>query len=242
MKYNSKDFKENKKLLKSKLKDEKDVVKVLDTVYALIPKRYSDSDLMTIGQVIKTVAVFLLIDGKNNYTLINLPLKVDLEPSIIEDVTIDSVEFVRATFFKGDLLLKSRKVLKDSGFIFDMVDDFNIKGKIPLFMTPTCIVETFLKSSKYLGSNIADNPMGVEIMVAINSRLKTDIMYPVRHKNVDIRKLKFTDMTYVGLGNVTHGLGTNIAKFTGRYYNDGLTSILLDEENQQTDIEKDYRL
>jgi len=242
MKYNSKDFKENKKLLKSKLKDEKEYVRALDTIYALIPKRYIDSNLMSIGQVVKTVAVFIIIDGKNNYTLINLPLKIDLEPSIIEDASIDGVEFVKCTFFKDDYFLKSRKVLKDSGFIFDMVDDFNIKGKIPLFLTPTDLIETFLRSSKYLGSNIADNPMGIEIMVSINSRLKSDIKYPLRHQNIDIRKLKFTDLSYVGLGNVLHGLGTNIAKFTGRYYNDGLTSILLDEENQQTDIEKVYRL
>jgi hypothetical protein len=242
MKLFTKDFKENSKLIKSKLSESKESLIAKETLYALIPKRYQDVGLLALGQDVTVLAVFLLIDGKNNYTVINLPLKIVTEPSVIEDVTLDGVDYIRLTFFKDSLVLKSRKVLKDSSFIFDIVNDFNIKGKIPTFLTPVDITNLYIDAGKYLGSDIAANPIGIEIMLAINTRLKQDINTQARLSKKDLRKLTFRDYQYVGLGNVIYGLSTNIAKFTGRYYDDGLTSIILSPDQKQTDIENYYKL
>jgi hypothetical protein len=242
MKILSNTLKRNDALIKSKLNETKGNISVKEKLHALIPKRYQNAGLFAIGRRVSSVAIFILSDDNNNYALLKTPITITLEPSVIEDVTLDGVDYIRLTFNKGDLFLADREVIQDSGFVFDMVEDFNVKGKIPLFLTPFDLMDIYSKARKYLNSGVADNSLGIELSIAINARANTDSKIPIRLAKKDLRKLKFSDVKYIGLNNVFNGRATNIAKFTGRYFNDSLTSIMLDEDNIEADIEKYYKL
>ncbi len=241
-KYNVSDFKKNDKLLKSKLKDSKESILVNETLYVYYPKRFEDIHIATIATNVKMVSIFILADAKNNYAFINIPLIVDINPSSIEDVMVGDALYTKLTLNKNDALISNKKVIKDGSFIFTLYDEFIVKGKVPFYMEYESLVDLFLSSGKFNGAKIGDNPSGIEAMVSVIARDKKDLNKFIRTSSLDLNKLTNTDIAFIGLTDVNHGLSTNIAKLTGAYLNDGITSILVNDNLIETEIEKYYRM
>ncbi len=241
-KYTIDSFKRNDKIIKTKLKNNKDTISVTETLHVYYPKRFEDIKLANITTTVKTVGIFIITDNKNNYAFINLPLIIEIEPSIIEDVVIDDVMYTKLTLVKDNLLLVSKKVLKDSSFIFTILDEFIIKGKVPFYMEYESLVDLFLSSGKYNGAKIGNNPAGLEAIISTIARDKENPNKFIRSSKLDPNKLSTSNITFIGLNDVNHGLTTNVAKLTGAHLNDGLTSVLLSDDTPGTEIENYYRM
>ncbi len=240
-KYLSTSFKRNDKKIKAKLKTVKESIEVTETLYVYFPKRFEDINITTIYDVVKTIGTFIVSDSSFNYALINIPTLLELEPSVIETTTIDDVEYTKLTLTKGNKLLVNTTILKDSSFIFKIFDEFCIKGKVPFYINADDLLKLFLTSEKYNGSKIGNNPLGLEAIVSIMTRDSEDVHKFIRHTNKDLSKLTYHDTQFVGLADVNAGIKTNIAKLTGAYLNDGITSVIVNPSANEADIEKYYR-
>jgi len=243
-KYKNGDFKKNDKLIKSKLKDSKESISVTERMYVFYPKRFEDIEFAVIANTVKLLGIFILTNERNEYAYINIPLMLELEPSSIEDVTIDEIPYTKLTLEKDDLLICNKKVIKDGGFIFTLLDEFCLKGKVPFYVEYEKLVDLFLSSGKFNGSKIGNNPASIEAIVSIIGREKGSLDTFIRSGKKDLNKLTSNDIEFVGLSDVNHGIPTNIAKLTGPYLNDGLTSVLVnnDKVQEETEIEKYYRM
>jgi len=230
------------KIVAKHLKNSGQGVKTTKELYVYFPKRFVDVGLATLEETVKVVSTYMVGDEKNNVILSSLPLYTEIEPSIIEEVKISDIEFIKLTIPEGNFLIKSKKVIKDSGFIFSIVNEFLVKGKVPFYITPNDLFDFFIKSNKYSGANIGDNPAGIEATISIMVRDPNDVSKQLRLVNSDLRNLKIGEYQYVGLGDVANGIEANIAKLTGRYFTQGETSVLNKEPQEETDIEKFYKL
>jgi len=237
------DFKKNTNKLYKLLKDGSESITVDETLYVYYPKRFEEIGLSIITTTVKVLGVFILANEKNEYLYVNIPLILELEPSLIEDVMIEDVLYTRLTLSKGNKLIVSKKVIKDGGFIFTLIDEFCLKGKIPFYVEYDKLAELFLSSGKFNGSKIGNNPAGISTIVSIITRDKKDLKKFIRSTNKDLKKLSRDDIEFVGLSDVEYGIPTNIGKLTGPYLNDGITSVLVnnDEVQEETEIEKYYK-
>lgn len=121
----------------------------------------------------------------------------------------------------------------NDSFLYDLFDEFFIKGNIPWFLDYDDVNDLLLETKKYAGSNIGKNPLAFEILTSIIARDPND-------KKQFFRKLDNTKKkpTYVGLNNIYYSYTTTGARLVGGYYGPGVTAAVVDKEEEASYIEK----
>ena len=228
----------NPKALKSKMSLTKDTIVAEDTLYVIYPERYHKLEIAEITNKVKLLGVFLLLDDNYNGKVIMKTQYMELEPSSIETIMINDVPYNILTFNKGNNLLASRKLIKDSDFIFKLLDDWNIKnGNIPFYFEYGFISKNFIQAAIDGVSNLANNPVGIWAQEATIARAENGKY--LRQTLSD--KGKIPKPKWVGFNNVPEAYNNTFSLITGSYMDKGLTRALTLDDPVKTEIEDAYK-
>jgi len=212
MKYYFEDFKKNKSKIIGKINDVGDTIITTKTLYVLFPERYMTAGIATITDKVKVLGIVCVMDDNLNYYNIVVPNYLTMEPTSIEDVTVNDIVYKRLTFEAGAKLLTTKKVLKDTEFGMIILRDFIIKGNMPIFLGYT----------ELLGLNEYDITMSV--LLSIVARVPNEKTY-IRNSDYD------GHISWIGLNNI-HYLNNTMSKITGSYLSKGLVSAITDPEKE----------
>jgi len=230
--YSSSRFKRSSTIVDTLIKQKDGMLLCLDDFRVVFPERYINQELAVMGSTVRTINIFAIIDSKNNYCVALAPIFIDLTPSNIIDIEIDNVIHKCLTFDKGSTFTNNTSLLKTGDFLYNLFDEFFIKGKIPWFIDYNDISDLLIESSKYTGSGIGDNPIAYEILASVISRKAGDKNIKFRHtlKN----NSGDTKPEYVGLNNIYYSYDNTAGKLVGGYYGAGVTAAVVVKETQTT--------
>ena len=164
-------LKRNGSKVKSCLKNIGDSSMVTSKITVLFPSRYVDKKLAIMGDTVLVLGVIVIIDDNNNYAVMNAPVMIELSPSMSGEVSINDVTYTSLGFAKDDIFIGNVNVVKRDGFVFDLFDEFFIHGNIPWFLNYEDVSNLLMLSNKYAGTDIGDNPLGLELVTSIVARL-----------------------------------------------------------------------
>ncbi len=229
-------LKHNPSEIKKKIAEKGESFFATETLFLIFPKRFLDKNLAYIENKVKLIGIFIIIDENNNYSLTNIPNFLTMEPNSISSITIDDKEYIKLEFKKDSIILSNVNLVMNDDFVFNIFDDFFISGNIPFYLNYEDLLSFFLSVRKYANSSIADNPKGIEILISIITRSKSDRSKYLRQVLKSKDELKKDIQTYISLSNLTEGYNNSISRLTGSYLKEGMVSVLVDPETKESDI------
>lgn len=231
-------LKHNPTLIKNKLKIIKDKVIVSDDLIVLFPEHFIKRELAIIGSTVKLVSIYCIIDSSYNFAVVASPIYQELSPERITESSISGSLYTILKFSKDSLFLISDYLVISDNFLYDIFDEFFIKGNIPFYMDYEKISNLFLESKKYANSNIGTNSIIFEIITSIISRNALDKTIYWRHS---LNKGSKENMEYIGLSNIYYAFDNTGAKIIGSYFEQGLINALMNKEKTPTETVKVLR-
>ena len=213
-------------------KDEGELV-VKETLL-LFPVRFVEIGLAKLKRTVEIPRIYMVIVD-NKYAVSTIPVSMEVSPNKIEIEDIDGVEYYVLTFLPNSIFTANRKSVKSSGLIYDLYNEFLVKGKIPFFIDYDSISSIFLNILKYGGSDIGKDHVIIDTLVSIVARDSKDLKAYYRTTSM---KEPFTP---IGLDNIISGYHNNTARLTGSYLQLGIGAAINDQVEEATPIEKVLR-
>lgn len=231
-------LKKNKQAIKECFQVVKDKTLTNRDLYVLIPELYLDKNLAKIDTEVETVCIFAIVDDRNNYGVTVAPIKQKFLPDRISKVNINDVIYRKFEFSKGSVFFGDNKATMTQSFLYDLFETFFLLGKIPWYIGYEELSDLLLETKKYNGSSIGNDPMIVQLLTSIITRVKGDESEYLRHvlrTKADLNKYK---ITYKGLNDVYYSLDSTSSKIIGGYLEDGMINAIMDPSKNITPIEK----
>lgn len=231
----TKRLKRNPELIKSYFKKVGESTVVKNNVRIIFPDRYINKELAVIGNSVKLVSIYAIIDEDDNYAVVSAPIYQEVSPNNINDISIDGIIYKELHFDKDDVFILNNNLVVTDNFMYDIFDEFFIKGNIPWFMDYNDMSNIMLETKKYAGSNIGKNPLTFEILTSIIARDKTNkktYFRKILNKN-NINKIK---PIYVGLNNIYYSFDNTGARLIGGYFGAGLTTAMAEPETKSSEV------
>lgn len=227
-------LKRRPELFKSYFKKVNNITVTNENIRIIIPERYINKEFIFMGASTRLLGVYAILDDNNNYCVVTSPIFQDLSPVNISEVMVDNVLHKVLHFNKGDVVISNNTMVKSDNFIYDMFDEFYIKGNIPFYLNEDDVADLFLEADKFAGSNVGKNPLTYEILTAVIAR------DPKNNAEFFRRKIKSeSDKTtmspvYVGLNNIYYSFDNTAARTIGGYYGSGVVTAIVNPETSPT--------
>lgn len=206
-----------------------------EEIKIIIPARYVDKELAFIEhEQIRTVAIFAIVDSKNNYTVVNAPIFIPLSPSDIEDAIIDGEQMKVLSFEPFSVVMPNTICVKSEQHMYDLYDEFITKGNVPWFMNYLDFSNLFARAKMFAGSKIGANRPVLEILAANVARNSKNLKQLYRYAIKSIDDINKIPMYPVGLGNVYLSRTSTISAISGGHLSDGIINKINNPEDQPT--------
>lgn len=235
--FNINNLKRNPDKIKSSLKKVGDSYIATKNLTIIFPERYIEKGLAFLGSSVNVVGIFIIIDDNNNYSIMNMPNMVKLQPNMTDDIEINDKKHIAMYFDNGDVVIENVNVVKKKAIIYDLFDEFLVHGNIPWYMDSNDVFNILSLSDKYTGSDIGNDPLGMELLTSIITRTQDDktVLYRKLAKNPE--KMKKSKPVFIGILNIYYTFSSTISKISGSYLKEGITAAVVNKEESSTKIE-----
>lgn len=201
---------------------------VKKTITVLFPERYIDRKLAILDTTTKLLAVHAIIDEELNYSVVSAPIIQILTPTKIGTISLGDDNYKTLEFTVDDepiVYIPNNNLAMSDSFIYDIFDEFFIKGKVPFFLTYEDISDVFKGAKEYAGANIGADPLVFEFLASVIARNNKD---KKRYARLD----PGCDIEYVGLNNPYYSFDNTAAKIIGSRFKVGLNTALVEPETK----------
>lgn len=219
-------LKHNPSIFNSIFKTIGDTTICKQNIRIVFPDRYVTRGLATLGSTVNTLGMYAIIDDDDNYCVSLASIKEDLAPYNIHDQNINGDEYKILSFRAGDPVIVNNNLVVSGSYLYELFDEFIIKGNIPFFLSYEEIADILLKSKEFNDSAIGKNPLTMEILTAVIARSEADKRVFFRQSDVTKKPI------FVGLNNIYYSFDTTGAKLIGGYFGPGVTTALVDKEEK----------
>ncbi len=193
------------------------------------PTRYVEANLVMLDDYIYFYGLAMLVIGKE-HAVIRTPALLKTSTDSLKTVMVDDTEMFELSYLANDLMFET-KIVQNGTLAYYSLNEFIIKGKIPSYVTQNDLTILYSKSNKFNGISLFDDPIKIEILTSVIARNKDNPNENYRHN------LK-GEMRWVGLGDKNYGYPDNLARLSGGYLDNALTTALTDDPTEQTSLEK----
>lgn len=206
-----------------------------------IPKRYTEGNMGSIQDDIKTLAIFAIIVG-DHYAVHNAITHVHLTITQLETIAFEGDEYLLVKYEKGDTIFKNTNVVRDAELVYETFNRTISLGFVPWFFDYTHyhdLARLFDTTGKYAKIQLGVDITILELIASAVARQKSNpqILYK-QGLTMDTRERP----EYIGLKNVMFGASNTTAKLMGSYFDDGLDSALAMPSKKVENIERMLRM
>lgn len=192
-----------------------------------IPKRFIERGIAEIGSNNYSLGLFPIVTNDNKYLFFNAIAFVYLEPSEFRTTIIDNEDFIEFRFEPNTTVIKSLHLVQKDTLVYSVFNEFISSGNIPWYINYDDAGALFDTSGSIAGSSIGANPETIEILIAsISRQLKSKMSYfrtLVKTKADAVNIKPF----YVPLKSVAYSATNTTNKLAGAYFDEGITSALI---------------
>lgn len=202
----------------------------------IIPGRFLEKQLAVISSEIYTLGIFALVMD-NFYSVSLTPAKMRIDPDSTKYVTWNDEEYIEFEFNAGSIVFPNVNLVKKETLLYEINEELISKGRIPWYLTYEDIGSLYQHSKKFAGTSLGYNHAILEMIAATIARNPDNPVMFYRHLvNTKEDLTKFTPK-YIPLKNIGLGASNTTARLMGNYFNDGLTSALVNPSERNEDIE-----
>lgn len=213
-------------ILSSIAEDPMDGLIAKEALKIVIPVKYEEANFANVAGSVYTLAIFAIVkDGK--YAVNNIPTKVRLFPTEINEVKYHDETYYELMFDKGSQITDNINLVKDDTLGYYIYNYFIALGKIPWYMGALDLLNILARSKEYTGAVYGPGQTVIEMMVSMCLRDNTDIMKYWRQSIKTQEDIYKNHPDFAPLRNIPLGARNTTAKLMGAYFDEGLNSALL---------------
>lgn len=192
-----------------------------------IPKRFIERGIAQVGSDNYSLGIFPIMTEDNKYLLFNVIAYVYLTPSEFRNTVIDEEDFIEFRFDANTTVIPSMNLVQKDTLVYSVFNEFISSGNIPWYIDYDDAGALFDTAGTIAGTSIGKNPETIEILAASISRQQQSKMEYFRtlvKTKEDVMKLK---PSYVPLKSVAYSATNTTNKLAGAYFDEGVTSALI---------------
>lgn len=206
-----------------------------------VPVRFSSIGLGQIGINTFTYGFFPIILESGEYSILSINSLVELNPTKLTISTIDEVDYHNFQFDANTVMIKTTDLVKRDNLIFNIIDEFIFKGKIPWYVEYEDLGKMLDNSNYYAGSNVNKNYEIIEFIASLITRSKDDRTKKIRNIVKSYSDISRNTIDYVPLKSIFYSVETTTNKLAGSYFSDGVISALVNKSEKVDKIESILR-
>ncbi len=205
------------------------------------PVRFTEVGLGEIGIRTFTYGFFPVIFDDDTYGVFNVCAMVELNPYKLGIVNIDDTDYYELFFDAGQVFIKTTELVKKANLMYNVFDEFIFKGTLPWYAQYEDVGKLFDTAKKHADSKVAENVEVIEFVASMISRSKNDRTKYIRTQAKSFSDVGIEHVDFVPLKSVFYSVNSTLNKLAGSYFNDGVTSALVQQTQKAEKIEKIIR-
>lgn len=199
-----------------------------------IPMNFAERKLAIISNEIRIVGIYAITMG-DVYGVSSACAMLQITPSSTSIVKIADDEYYEFSFDKGAVITPNCNLVKEDTLVYNIYDNIIAKGHVPWYLSYVDIGKIFATSDYHGGMSLGPTNTTIEILAASIARDSKDRTLYYRHT---IDSLEGVDTSVkIPFRNVIYGATNTTARLTGAYFDDGLTSTLVNPSESVEGIE-----
>jgi hypothetical protein len=204
-----------------------------------IPISFRDKNLASLGNDTYIVGIYMMTVEDKFYavSLVNAMMRID--PSSINEVTIDDKDYFEFVFEPGDTVIASTDLVVSAKLLYYIFDAIVAKGNIPTYISYLDLGRLFDSAEKHAGTRLASTPTILHMLLSMIGRNPDQLMQYFRQVT---NGKDFDKVAYVQLRSTTHGATNTTARLMGSHFTDNLTSALVNPSEREENIEHILRM
>jgi hypothetical protein len=207
----------------------------------MIPKRFVEVKLATVGSENKTVGICAWIIGKS-YFITMTNAFIPLSPSSITETDVDGDTYVLYNFDANTVVSPSLDLVKNSGIVYHIFTEIIAKARVPWFINYLDRCKVFDSAPKHAGTNITEQVEVTELIVAHNTRLKTNRDQMFRHALKSVADLTEKEQVPTSIRTIEYSASSTLTRIAGSYQNRGFIAALNHPSERVETIEEYLRM
>lgn len=210
------------------------------TIY--IPSRFAERDLAEIGIETHICGVYAIVVEDKYYgvSLVNAMMRI--EPSSTLKIDIDGTEYFKFDFEPGSTVVSSTKLVKTDTLVYKIYDEIFSKGRVPWYVSYVDMGRLFDTAKKHAGANIGTNQEVTELLASMVARDPKDRHVYYRRIFKKAEDLVLNPPAFIPLRSVAYAATNTTNRLAGSYFDEGLTSALVNPTDRVERIESLLRM
>lgn len=202
------------------------------------PQRFVEAGISTISDTTSVFGLYAVVDhAAKRYSVTNIPNLIEMDPYRQTREKIEEEPYIVLHFEPGDAVVVSTSILARDTMLYDTVNEFIFKAKIPYYVDYEDIPAVLSRTGKFAKVDLFKDPAIVELAVSVLARSKDDLGLRVRNFKSE-EKPKPNQIDYVGLDNVFYAMENTVSKLAGNYFEDAVVSALANKSTKSSQVEK----
>lgn len=207
----------------------------------MIPKRFVEVKLATVGSENKTVGICAWIIG-NSYFITMTNAFIPLKPTSITEVDVDGDTYVMYNFDANTVVSPSLDLVKNSGIVYHIFTEIIAKARVPWYINYLDRCKVFDSAPKHAGTNITEQSEVTELIVAHNTRLKSDRNKILRHSIKTVEDFTKLEQVPTSIRTIEYSASSTLTRIGGSYQNRGFIAALNNPSERVEKMEEYLRM
>jgi hypothetical protein len=204
-----------------------------------IPKRFAEKQLATIAAETYIVGIFAIVVEDKYYGVSTTNAMMRITPSGgISTVKFDGDSYLEFAFEPGSVVIADTQLIRSDTLVYKIFDEIIAKGHIPWYVGYEDLAKLFSTAARHAGVNLSGSHAILEMFAAAIARDSQDRSRYYRHTVQSQDDQNVRPPTIIPLRSVGHGATNTTAKLLGSYFDDGLTSALVNPSQKTERIEE----
>lgn len=202
-----------------------------------IPSRYRENQFAKIANETYILGLFGIVSPDGYYSVSRCLAMVKTEPSVINIVTVDDTEYMELVYEPGNSVIANTDIVQSDDLLYEVYNEFIARGNVPWYMDYYDLGKLFEMAKYYCGVKLGANHVILEMLAATVSRDPKD---PVKYYRQVVKTQKDVldnPPKIIKLDSVTYGATNTTAKLIGAYWDEGVTSALVNQSDKLEPIE-----
>ena len=211
-----------------------DSLVALKPLKVYLPEIYQSSGLLYLTDTTQMFATFgIVVDDKYGVSIANT--MCNTEPDNITIVTIGKDKYYEFSYEKGSKVMTSVNLVQSNNILIKIYKTFFTSANIPWYFNyDEDYGSVFDTAELHAKSSLRINNAMIEFLVSIIARDSSNKTNFFRHKSNVTKLMK---PTYIPLSAIILQATNTFSKLAGGYFNDGMTSALVNPTTTNESIE-----
>lgn len=201
-----------------------------------IPVRFAEQGLANVGSEVYIPAIFAIVLDDQYYGVSKDCAVMRITPTDTNTVKFGEDDYYEFVFERGSVMIPNLGLVKTDTYVYYVYNEIIAKGRVPWYLDYDDLGGLFDSTEYHAGMVVGENHAIYEMIAASITRLTNDRtkLYRQNWKDSD-------DYTYIPLRNITYGATNTTARIDGAYFDEGITSALVNPSESVEPFEEILR-